>query len=371
MSDSKWPKVLFWVVILNILTFLFVMAPGVGCAPKPIPPSPAPLPAAKPITLHLATYLPPTEPGLMVWMEFFKQLETATNGMVKTEFHTTGAMGKSSEHYQLALKGVADIIYAGLPHTPGVFPMMQLFELPISVYGAETYTRAMIQMYKRGYLDKDFAQVKVLGFGAISGIYGSFWTKNPARTVAEFRGKKIRTPGTGWTEALNALGTTPVTAAASDSHIMLQKEIIDGDMTAFNALKTFNLIEIVKYVTELKLAPFQFGILMNKDSWGKLPPGAKDFINKNWEGNCYKATNTFDKIEAQCRDEFLKGGGEVIYLSPAEKEKLAQLYAPIWDKFIAEREAKGLPAKKFVDELYSVLKGLGEEQPFTGYKPKQ
>ena len=41
----------------------------------------------------------------------------------------------------------------------------------------------------------------------------------------------------------------------------------------------------------------------------------------------------------------------------------------MWEEWIAEKEAKGYPAKKVVSDLYDVLKGFGVQNPFHGYKP--
>ena len=43
--------------------------------------------------------------------------------------------------------------------------------------------------------------------------------------------------------------------------------------------------------------------------------------------------------------------------------------APIWEEWIAEKTAKGYPAKKIVADLYASLKDLGVKNPFHGYKP--
>jgi len=56
-------------------------------------------------------------------------------------------------------------------------------------------------------------------------------------------------------------------------------------------------------------------------------------------------------------------------LSAADMEKVGKVVAPLWEKWIAEKEAKGLPGKKIVKDFYNILKGMGVENPFHGYKP--
>lgn len=49
--------------------------------------------------------------------------------------------------------------------------------------------------------------------------------------------------------------------------------------------------------------------------------------------------------------------------------KVDAALAPIWKKWFAEGETKGLPRKKMVDDLFKVLKDLGVAKPLYGYTP--
>jgi hypothetical protein len=51
-------------------------------------------------------------------------------------------------------------------------------------------------------------------------------------------------------------------------------------------------------------------------------------------------------------------------LSAADVKKMKELYAPIFAAWTKNMEAKGLPAKKLLDDTYSILKGLGVQEPF-------
>ena len=44
---------------------------------------------------------------------------------------------------------------------------------------------------------------------------------------------------------------------------------------------------------------------------------------------------------------------EIITLPPEEHKRWKNAVQPLWDKFVSENEAKGLPAKKLVEDLRS------------------
>ena len=110
---------------------------------------------------------------------------------------------------------------------------------------------------------------------------------------------------------------------------------------------------------------------MNKDTWNPLPKKAKDYLEKNWKQNAINAAKSYDAVVPVCKELHLKqAGNEIVYLEPAEWDTIDKLFAPIWGGWIAEREARGLPAKKAVNDLYRILKELGVENPLVGYTPK-
>jgi len=49
--------------------------------------------------------------------------------------------------------------------------------------------------------------------------------------------------------------------------------------------------------------------------------------------------------------------------------ELEELIAPIWEEWIAEREAMGFPAREAIDAYYNGLKERGIEKPALGYTP--
>ena len=56
---------------------------------------------------------------------------------------------------------------------------------------------------------------------------------------------------------------------------------------------------------------------------------------------------------------------EHIVWSGAEFAKLDTLLAPIFDEWIADREAQGHKAKQAVDDLYQLLVDMGVKAPFA------
>jgi TRAP-type C4-dicarboxylate transport system substrate-binding protein len=353
MCNSKCQKAGVFAAAVVAFTFLAVAVPAQ---------------AEKPIVLNLASYLPPGEPATVEMQKFFAELENATNGMVKTRFQLAGAMGKPPDHYELALQGIADIAYIGCSYTPGTFQRVEIFDLPIAGASAEIMDKALVKMWKSGYFDEDFRNVKLIMLHSIS-PYQLYWVKDKVETIAQIKGKKIRATGNYVPKAVSALGGTAVFVPAPDTYLLMDKGTVDGTVMPWAGMKDFNLYEVTKYVTECNMFYFVYALVMNKGSWEKLPAVAKKFLEEKGMDLSVKCGIAWDAFCLEGKEVFLKAGGEVVNFRPGEKEKMQVLFGPIWSEWIDTFEAKGLPAKKEAADLYKILVSLGVEDPFMGYRP--
>ncbi|MFP3928439.1 MAG: hypothetical protein ACLFUP_06000, partial [Desulfobacteraceae bacterium] len=79
---------------------------------------------AKTITLKFSTAFPPRHTmQVQVFEPWAEKIEKLTDGRVKVEFYPGGALGKAPDQYELAEKGLADLIYTLHDYHPGRFPL--------------------------------------------------------------------------------------------------------------------------------------------------------------------------------------------------------------------------------------------------------
>ena len=118
-------------------------------------------------------------------------------------------------------------------------------------------------------------------------------------------------------------------------------------------------------MTEMNLCGFTFVVAMNKDTYKKLPQEAKDVLDKNAEkyslimGNAHHGFNKVGmKIMADANRKINR-------LSAADEAAMNERLKPIFSKWVNDMEARGLPGKKALDELYVILQELGVKEPFV------
>jgi TRAP-type C4-dicarboxylate transport system substrate-binding protein len=295
----------------------------------------------------------------MVFEPWAKKIEEMTGGKVKVTMFPGGALGKASDHYSLAEKGIADIVYALQDYTPGRFPLTSVFELPFMIPTAEKTSVAMWKTYEKfPEFRKEYKKIKVLAlFCHPPGHFNTI--DKPIRTLGDFKGLKIRTAiQPSVTNALKIFGAVPVTMAVSDSYSALERGVVDGTVLPWEGLYVFNQAELLKYSTEASFYTTTMMIVMNKRKYNSLPDDIKKVIDQTTGLVLSReAGGVYDSMRPVYKERCLEKGMQTIQLPPEDIEKLKSLTMPIREEWIKDMEKKRLPGKavldaaiKFIDE---------------------
>lgn len=325
--------------------------------------------AAK-FNLVIGSWEPPQGSMSQPILDWLKELGEKSGGRVtgKVSF---AAMGPPPKYYDLAVKGIAHATLIGVPYTPGRFPMSDVVNLPITGdFSNEVFSKAYWELYKKGYFDKEFKDVKVLWLAGQSPYHLHMIKGQEVKSLADIKGKKIRASGAMHTQIIKALGGISVGLPAPEVPIAMQKGILDGMFAGFSFVKAFRTERMSASVTQVGASSIMFAFVMNKKMYNKMPDDIKAIIDEL--GPKYSAL-TGVNLDKDTRDgiKLLNDSGNVIReLSSQDMDEVGKILAPIWENWIAEKEAKGLPGKKIVADYYNILKSMGSKKPFHGYTPQ-
>jgi TRAP-type transport system periplasmic protein len=366
-------------LILGMCIILILAFTVLGCGPStpsaPAPsqqgqPAPAQQSQAEPIKLVFASWEGTTAINFDNFTQLGKDLETKTNGKVKVEFAWGAILGAPAEHFNLVRTGQADFAYWNYLFTSGQQPMGEVAGMPITGnITVEQLSQGLWELNKKGYFDTELKGVKPIAIFTTASNNIQM-AKSAVRTLDDLKGKKIRAMGPQQ-PLLQQLGVVPVSLAAPDVYMSLQKGVVDGTFMPYTAVHSFKLSEVVKYFTEVGIGSTDFGVAMNINSYNKLPPEGKAVIDD------YIANATLQKKAAIAeasqipmgQKELKDAGSEIIKLNADELNKLKNSLGPVWNNWIADGQAKGLPRKAMTDDLYNILKNMGIDTPFYGYTP--
>jgi TRAP-type C4-dicarboxylate transport system substrate-binding protein len=319
--------------------------------------------------LVIATWEPPNASMAQPLRDWLKELEERSGGRVTGKI-SYAAMGPPPNYYDLAVKGITHVSLIGVPYTPGRFPMSDVVQLPITgEISSLVFSKAYWELNKRGFLDEEFKDVKVLWHAGQCPYDLHMIKGKDVKSFSDIKGKKIRASGAMHTQIIEALGGIPVGMAAPETPIAMEKGTIDGMFVGWSFIKAFRTEKLTATVSKIGASSIMFALVMNKKMYEQMPDDIKAILNDMGPKYSAHTGESFMKDEEDGLKLFKEAGGVTIDLPPADMEQIGKILAPMWTNWIAEKEAKGLPGKKVVADYYNILRGMGVKKPFHGYTP--
>ncbi len=307
------------------------------------------------IELKLAHFMSPMHVlHRKAFVPFAERVAKLTNGKVRIKIYPGGTLGNPKTMVDAIRTGITDIGFVLPEYVPGRFKRSSVFELPFIFHSATHMTKVAYAIYKND-LAPDYRNFKVLWFTAAP-LTQLMTVKKPVRTLADFKGMRIRSAGTVETEGLKLLGANPIGMPITEVSISLQRGVVHGVFTPFAALKAHKLIDVVKYMTKIDYCGALMCILMNKQKWNALPPDAKKAIRTAASYDFALSTaRAFDEEDAENVAAAKAKGIKIYHLSPADREAMRKRLKPLWEKWV-KRHASRFPARKILDDTLAAAK---------------
>ncbi len=313
------------------------------------------LQAAAPLVKELSFACMQSPKGLvseMYIMGWASDVEKATGGRVKVTIYWSQTLGKAAEQYNTVVKGVADVAYGYQAWAPGRFPLTSGLELPFLFPSGVAASRAAWDIYSTTkYLKAEYEDVKVLGLSAMD-PKSIFLGKKPVRSLKDLKGMKIRCQGLVETKTIEFLGAVPVAFPITELYTALERGTVDGTLIAAAPIYSFRFDQVLKYATEVGLGCGTFFMVMNRKTWDSLPSDIQKSIDELSGLRISEiGGKVFDMESAEAFKLLTERGIERYRLPPEELKGWKDAVAPIRDWWVAETQAKGLPAKEVLGEI--------------------
>jgi len=309
---------------------------------------------AKAIELSYANFFPPTHIQAKLGDSWAKEIEKRTNGKVKITYYPGGALLKGPKIYDGIKKGIADIGMSVFAYSRGVFPSMEAIDLPMGYPNGIAATN-IINDFCNKFNPKELSTIKIMYLHAHGP--GLLHSKKPVKNLGDMKGLKVRAVGAA-SKAVAALGGVPVAMGQGGVYEALQKGVVDATFSPIEVLKGWKQGEVIKATTECYSVGYTSGfyVAMNIDKWNSLPKDVQKVVaevSKEWIAKHGKAWDDSDKAG---REFTLSLGNKIIPLSKEESARWAKAVVPVIEGYIKAKEAKGLPAKAYVEFIKAGVK---------------
>ena len=329
----------------------------------------------KPIELRLAYNGSPMSPACAKFLApWAKKVGEVTNGRVKVTIYPSQTLCKVKEAVVATESGVADLSWVLLGLFPGQFRLTTVLSVPFvhvptagkidgrTLSDAGMNSHILQELYETfPEIQAEWANVKVLVLHT-SGPLFLLTRDKPVRNQKDLKGLKIRELAGPNVEMWKLLGAAPVIMPLPAAYEAAEKGVINAASIDWGGTLGYRLYEVFRYKTNIQTAVLSYSLIMNKEKWNSLPPDIREAImsvsgiyGAELAGMGLSGIGTPNFVRARAK----KAGHEMeeVSLDPGELEKWIEIAGkPVWGKWVADMEAKGLPGQKVLDEAFRLIK---------------
>jgi TRAP-type C4-dicarboxylate transport system substrate-binding protein len=282
-----------------------------------------------------------------LYEEWAHTVERRSEGRVKFDFTSLPELGLGgAEQIRVLKTATVDIVetYAGF--VAGELPLLEILELPGMYPDVDTAKRA-IKAWKPTEA-KIFAEKANAVVLAVA-VYPDqvFFSKKPIRTLADFKGLKIRVHSVALASMVAGLGGVPLNLPFAEVYTALERGTVDAAISGTKPGAGLRFYEVAKYlVGPIFLRP-HIAFAINATTWKRLPPDLQTIMKE--EAERIIEGKTFEAIEVWNQEGYainVAKGMEYLPFSPelqaALKEVLQTRVAPDWVRRAGGKEAAQL-----------------------------
>jgi TRAP-type C4-dicarboxylate transport system substrate-binding protein len=206
-------------------------------------------------TLRMSNQWTETTAGAKVDKWWVSEIERRTGGTVKIQIFWAGVLGKAKENLGLIQQGAIDLAAM----SPGYFPAELPFHaapnsIPMAMSRPDQATALMERLLTEvDEFDKEAKRngMKALFFHHLNPY--QLVCKEPAKSVSDMKGRKIRTWGKDMPRMVQAAGGVPVTLGLAELYEGLSRGTVDCIPFSVDLMVNYKIYEVAKHMHEITL----------------------------------------------------------------------------------------------------------------------
>lgn len=255
-----------------------------------------------------------------------EEVANATNGRIQIEVVAGGALGGERDTVELAMSGDLDIATAANSVLTNWIPEMSILDQAYLWENADQAHAAVDG--KVGELIKREAEplgLHVIGF--MESGFRNVFSKDPIKTIDDFKGVKIRTMQNEYhMAAFEAFGAMPTAMAATEQFTALQQGTIDAAENAICNCLANGFYEVTKNITYTDHAFVYILLLMSDDAWNKIPEDLREPFLEAVQRGCEAQRQYLVEANEEAEVELKKLGVE---FHEIDKNALKEAYKKV------------------------------------------
>jgi TRAP-type C4-dicarboxylate transport system substrate-binding protein len=176
-------------------------------------------------------------------------------------------------------------------------------------------------------------------------------------TLADFKGMRVRAIG-GIGDAMKNIGAVPTSVPATEVYTSIERGTVEAaSFPSTYAHAAYKIHEVGSwFTTNLSPGTQACPTLINRNAWAQIPAQYQKLFEEARPKVKQALVKAYGAADEKNLPLFKRRLTFVTY-TPAELAKFHQVGAkPVWDAWVAEMSAKGIPARELFDLIFATAK---------------
>ena len=283
--------------------------------------------------------------------KFAEIVAKETGGSIKVEVYSDSILGGERQILEGVQMGTIQGGQLSTAIIGTVAPRVSAFDLPFLFKDRQTAYKVLDGSIGQEVL-KELPGKGFIGLGYWdSGFRNLTNSKREVKTLADLEGLKVRTMESKiHVDTWKILGVNPTPMAFNQLYSALEQKVVDGQENPYVIIKTNNLFEVQKYMTNTGHVYSSSIVIVSKIFWDTLTDKEKTVLSKAEKEAREFERQLNEKQDNECLTDLVNKGMKVTDLAPGEKERIVQKLGPVYKDFAASIGGD------FVDRLLAATK---------------
>ena len=275
-----------------------------------------------------------------------------SNGEFTITMNYGGTLSKPRENLDGISLGAFEMAAFCASYHPDKNRSVTVLELPmLPIPSAEVQKAVDLAVYNHPYVQDELAKwnAKLLMSAALPQY--EFMGRGPApKRLSDFEGMRVRALG-GIGKAMEAIGAVPTTVTAPETYAAIESGTVDAAALAFYSHFSYKVNEVSTWRT-MNLTPGSVNCpaVVNIDAYNALSDEHRTILDESVDIAYAALKDAYSAAVAKYEPVADEQGIEKIYYSDEELAAFrAKAARPVWDAWIAEQSAAGVPAQELLD----------------------
>lgn len=297
--------------------------------------------AAEPFRLRCSLDTAPTHTRNLSLGDYLKKLEAASDGRIKTELFSAGALFSDANVGKALIQGQAEMACPGTWVMTGFVPDCDVVNLPVLYARPVEGVQKAVDGKTGAHINAQLLaklRARVVGPWLDLGMENWYSAKKPLRTFADLKGMKIRNAGgaaLAWrTRFFEAI---PNTTAWPDVPLALSQGTFDGAITTNESAFSAKLWEAgLKYSVQDHQNLNVYVPLVSESFYSSLPADLQKLMVDLWAQNIAAYRVNMHAAQDRALKELQGHGLETVFPDEAELAALRKRMMTDQDKLVTD-----------------------------------